>query len=433
MYKKYIRCFFIIILMTVIFKTNCIDDFNITHNEFQYESEDLVIGIIGAKHYDIATDWYNLGTLMDATFDYDKVEGYDKLQGEQIYLQNRNETNNLYFKAYGSQIGIQGYVYGFISKNIYSKYLLEIFRWINCILLSLVIMSICIMIKLKYNKYMAFVWMFVFIFSPWIVNFSPNLYWVEFLWFLPLMLGLYSVTDVMMFRYKRQFIYVCAFLCIFLKAGCGYEYLSTILISMILFPTVDFINYYFVGEYEKSKQNLIDVLIIGLCGMIGFVMALGLHAYYRGGYDVYQGLQNIYKYDVLRRTALGSVDNFSSDNTLTMQSVNATILEVLARYWNYYSNAYNYNIILGLDGRWFKFISISSFLLITCEVYKTRNSESIKLLSMLIISFIASISWFVLAKSHSFIHIHMNYVLWFFGFVQISIYIIVRKIINFIK
>jgi len=33
-----------------------------------------------------------------------------------------------------------------------------------------------------------------------------------------------------------------------------------------------------------------------------------------------------------------------------------------------------------------------------------------------------------LAKSHSYVHIHLNYVLWYFGFVQICLYVIVDKI-----
>ena len=41
------------------------------------------------------------------------------------------------------------------------------------------------------------------------------------------------------------------------------------------------------------------------------------------------------------------------------------------------------------------------------------------------VSFLATISWFVLAKAHSYIHTHMNYVLWYFGFVQVCLYILI--------
>ena len=47
---------------------------------------------------------------------------------------------------------------------------------------------------------------------------------------------------------------------------------------------------------------------------------------------------------------------------------------------------------------------------------------------MFIVFLCTTLSWFVLGKAHSYIHTHMNYVLWYFGFVQISIYIIIKFI-----
>ena len=44
----------------------------------------------------------------------------------------------------------------------------------------------------------------------------------------------------------------------------------------------------------------------------------------------------------------------------------------------------------------------------------------------------STLSWHILAKAHSYVHTHMNYVLWYFGFVQICIYIIVSAIPNII-
>ena len=57
-----------------------------------------------------------------------------------------------------------------------------------------------------------------------------------------------------------------------------------------------------------------------------------------------------------------------------------------------------------------------------------RKKIKIDLIMMYIVSFFTTLSWFVLAKSHSYVHIHLNYVLWYFGFVQICLYVIVDKI-----
>ena len=42
---------------------------------------------------------------------------------------------------------------------------------------------------------------------------------------------------------------------------------------------------------------------------------------------------------------------------------------------------------------------------------------------LLISAFLTSVSWFVLGKAHSYIHTHMNFAMWYFGFVQLLFYI----------
>ena len=45
-------------------------------------------------------------------------------------------------------------------------------------------------------------------------------------------------------------------------------------------------------------------------------------------------------------------------------------------------------------------------------------------------TFLTSVSWFVLAKSHSYVHTHINFVLWYMGYVQVCLYVIVDWIID---
>ena len=46
--------------------------------------------------------------------------------------------------------------------------------------------------------------------------------------------------------------------------------------------------------------------------------------------------------------------------------------------------------------------------------------------SLYLVSVLAPLSWFVLAKAHSYFHPHINPVLWYLGWVQICAYILVR-------
>ena len=128
------------------------------------------------------------------------------------------------------------------------------------------------------------------------------------------------------------------------------------------------------------------------------------------------GLVNIYKQDVLRRLY---GDPLLMQNLTDVKSLSASVGTVLIRYFKFYTS-----IICGLSRSTF-FILIS--LPIAIFIYKAMYKNLVFLdVLMYLFFFISSISWFVIAKAHSFIHIHMNYVLWYFGFVQICIYIIAK-------
>ena len=47
---------------------------------------------------------------------------------------------------------------------------------------------------------------------------------------------------------------------------------------------------------------------------------------------------------------------------------------------------------------------------------------------MFLVFLATTLSWIILGKSHSYIHTHINFVLWYFGFVQICLYEIIQFI-----
>jgi len=46
------------------------------------------------------------------------------------------------------------------------------------------------------------------------------------------------------------------------------------------------------------------------------------------------------------------------------------------------------------------------------------------------VSLVTSLSWLVLAKSHSFVHVNQNIVVWYMGYIQIFVYILAKSIIK---
>ena len=51
--------------------------------------------------------------------------------------------------------------------------------------LALVLALITVLVGRKYNVLLGLCFGFTFLLSPWIVNFSNSVYWVEVTWFLP--------------------------------------------------------------------------------------------------------------------------------------------------------------------------------------------------------------------------------------------------------
>ena len=422
--KKNAICLSLIVLVTIIFRTNFLGILTLDAGgyPFQYDSEDLAIGAIVAEKYNINDSWVGLGRITSKYIEKEYI-------GEDIYLNKLDINNNLNFDEYRSQIGLQGSFYATISKFIDNRYLIEFFRWLNSFLLSVILFTICYIIKIKYNFLMSVIWGLVFLISPYILNFSHNLYWVEFTWFLPVLIGLVASEDSINFKFKKLFIAIGIFISIFIKCLCGYEYLSTIMIIMIMFVLSDILVNIFTTNMTEIKRKLKLFFIISLCGLCGFTAALSVHGYYRGNGDISTGIHDIYQKDILRRTIVGTENNFNSFNSLIMKSIQVPTIKVVTKYFKPYSE--NQNFIIKLAGKAFWPLSVVSLIIMIFRLCyrKINRIENIQILSLFLISLIGTLSWIILAKSHSYIHTHINYVLWFLGYVQMMVYILVSSLL----
>ena len=89
----------------------------------------------------------------------------------------------------------------------------------------------------------------------------------------------------------------------------------------------------------------------------------------------------------------------------------------------------NHNRILEIRLGWSSVYAFRLLLILTgIMVVKKRKSLPWCLLIML--SFISPISWYFFAKGHSFIHGHLNFVLWYLPFVPFSILFFIESILK---
>ncbi len=391
------------IFLAIVFQTNLC---HFVDDKFFYEeetSDSLVLGRIMADASGLDRKGANLG------FGFKDTAGYPDSVHESyvIFLAGSGIESAKGFVPYISQYGIQGIFFSKIHSTFGLSKLSHLQK-INATLLAIVIVWLFFLYRYIYDYRFATIFLVTMVSSPWVVQFARQLYWMSFLWFIPAILAAILYTQQ---RKKVRILLLFGItLSVFIKSLAGYEYLSSItLFACSVFVVAPF----FKQNNEKSSLNLIMLFLVFAACVIGFVGALLVHAGMRGD-SILSGLHNIYEEDVKRRT-YGDPSLF---DPAYKASLVVSPLSVLMTYVTQWKTP----LVLWLPGEIFKFLigfSIAGICYKFIKGHPTRIRDAV----LLIFFFMVPASWFVLAKAHSYIHTTLNYVLWYFGFVQALIYV----------
>ena len=375
-------------------------------NGDQYEIlqvEDTGETYIFTLNSDTPLNYFKYGSLNDVT--YYSAEGEPYTVGS--------------LSPYISQYGLQGKVFRHIARYIDAEDVEECL-WLLCTFsLALVLALITVLVGRKYNVLLGLCFGFTFLLSPWIVNFSNSVYWVEVTWFLPMLVGLLCALWIHR-RAARIAAYVAAFVCILGKSLCGYEYITTIMLGLIAFLLADWILALVRRDKQQSWLLFRTIFMLGLAALAGFAAAIFIHATLRGDGNILAGVKSIIERDVLRRVGGGNLNYFEPK---IWPSLNASVWETLKMYFHFSTD-----VIAGVDGNVFPLLCFLPLVIFLYDYVKKQLD--VETVVLYVVFFVTSISWLVLGKSHSYIHTHMNFVLWYFGFVQVCFYTIARKILQ---
>lgn len=370
---------------------------------FQQDSESLVVGDIVADQFGLEKSGWNLGfvnitdTSLDITLSY-KI------------LKEKPVSSSLIFSPYGSQFGIQGVFFSEIYKFL-SAPDVETLNAINSLLTAIVIALLSVLYLNIYNRLFGLIFFVTMVSSPWIISFARNLYWVPFTWFLPAIFA--ALVYLSKGRAAKIAFLICTLCSIAIKSLAGYEYLTVItLFTCSVFVLAPLFN----NESRGEKEGLKLASLTFLCCIAGFLFALIIHAGMRGD-SVFSGLQNIYQMDVKRRT-YGDPALF---DPVLRASLESSFWDVLNIYWSQWQTS----LSIFIPGKYFGAIFwLSAFGMIYGVL--TRPRLFYKEPILVFVFFATSASWFMFGKAHSYIHTHMNFVLWYFGFVQALFYCFIR-------
>ncbi len=441
-FKKHsnsIYCTFAFFLMLCVFNSNLFGILDPSFKDFQKDDEGLVLGRLTfsrdhglLKHSGLVGVYGEWG---DTNYDQEK-----------IYLNNTVLNANLY-NPYQSQIGGQAMIYGVLDLILpfdnYAK--LNIFHFLTATFSALAFLFFLIWTKKHFGILTSMITLFFIITSFWIIIFSDKLWWNLWSFYLPFLFMLFYLDkkNSNIISSKKLFFY--SFLLVFTKCFLnGYEYIST---TLIMFTTP--ILFYFILYQWKIKETIQLFLKIVFGAISGFLVSICFLIFQISKLttreDNLNGFEYIYN-TLLRR----SYDNPNKYNDLlSNKSMKSSIWEVIQLYLN--GPAYK---LKTNDGREYEisFLMFVLFFIIITVFYIYLNKKKAIFIvpknnfNALIIMFWASItaplSWFILFKSHSYIHTHMNFIVWYmpfalFGYVFIGyffleiifkLYLIVSKI-----
>ncbi|ULL19026.1 hypothetical protein DVH26_34120 [Paenibacillus sp. H1-7] len=393
---------------------------------FQIDSESLVVGkMVKSEKEGIFS---NSGLM--GTFDNIPNGGNDKFLDQ--YKLFSGELAGGEYQRYTSQIGLQGIAFSIINKiSPFEKKedLLKYLKLINSLLFSLILTIFIVWVYIEFNS--AIVSLFVLLtilYSEWLVLFGRNLYWITWAMFLPFIISLvFLYLEDKSGKFKNKLYIILIYLAVFIKCASGYEYLSTILLAMIA-PVI----YYGISRKWGIKKVVLRILMAGTTAVLSFFSTVFLNLYQLSlEFGSFRNAANTIWTNVLKRTH-ASGDNFSAS---LKESLDASIVTVLDKYWS--------GEVINLSN----IVPTSSFVIFTAEkiilifiiatvmvfssnlYFPTIAKLRVKLISLSVtlwFSFLAPVSWFILAKGHSFIHTHMNHILWqipftLYGFVLTGI------------
>ena len=398
---------FLLILMILNFGKGYLVYGKINFEKFQNDSEFLVLTKLCKDEYNINPSAYGLARIRE---DGNVAKFVGNVPQMEKSLSNYDESKgNIIITDYTSQFGLQGHFFSFLYNKLHIS--VAGLKLITCTLLTIVLLLISYLISKKYNSLLGVIFYITFLTSPWISAFARNLYWVEFTWFLPVLLAL-----ILSMNYSKKKIIVPAiFLAIFVKCLCGYEYISSIMMMTVSFFIFDIFD---SRKKDNRKEILKTTIVVSIVCLLGFIVAILCHSVVRGNGNIVEGLNQIYRNDVLRRTFAGSYNN--NFNEKINSSLKSNVLEVVNHYF-----IWSTDIILGVQGEYFNLLFVATIAILIYNAIKKEKNYGRDII-MFIYFLLTTLSWFVLAKAHSYMHMHINYVLWYFGFVQICLYVILK-------
>ncbi|WP_160683809.1 hypothetical protein [Clostridium sp. C2-6-12] len=340
--------------------------------------------------------------------------------GQDVYdaYVNNEKYDREDYRIYNSSLTIHRYVYNFFNQiSPFSKSTnITIFYMINALLLSVVLTIFINWLKNHTNIIIGYIILaMIACFSPSIAMYGINLYWISWSLFLPMVVSIFIVESKYFDTTNKKYFLpmILAFLTCMLKQLFYFEFISTTMIAMM-------IPYIFMCIYRKYKvREIVKVCAYPTIGaFMSFIVVSAIKfKLLIAEYSSVETAKTIF-FDSIFRRLTGESDNV---NPLVAMSAKAPYIEVIKIMGSY--PAYYFKKVFSLSnfGVIGIIILISFYILYLFKKNKIEgNSKLVALTVSSLVSLLAPLSWFILAKPHTYIHrIHCT-ITWFIPFVPLA-------------
>lgn len=329
---------------------------------------------------------------------------------------------------YQQQIGFAGMLFSVVDKlanrqaGLTDPIPKEIMCGINVFLFTVILFVFFYWIYREFGKITVGIVYLTTLFTHWMGFTAKNLYWMTWTMLLPMAAALVLLMwEERRGKRKNGWLFGLAFLTIFLRSACGYEFISCVMVSLEL-PLV----YYGIKGRWGWKLYMKRALLAGLGALSGFAGALFVNIALMAGLHGWKEAVEYLVFVSAKRTGYAALEGFDAD---VLASFEVPLLEVFRRYLQE-NNGYAIFVRWNLD------VLIPVFLLVAagtvlvwrirCRSLKRpedtsrRDLRMLGLNAMMAVSLLGPVSWLVLAKGHAVHHQHIDYIIFSLPFTMLG-------------
>lgn len=326
------------------------------------------------------------------------------------------------FKTYNSVIDFQGVIASAFSQfvNISPKNMLLVFQFVTALLTAITLSFLALWIYGELGFFATLFAIGFMVLSEWITLFGGSVYWSLWAIYLPLVMIAYFLKKEQNSNISHQRLMLVVYVAMLMKCLFnGFEYITTVLV-MVFIP----LAYYALKNQWQLKKIVNSCLNVFVAELLSIFTALSILLLQNT--FVLGGVGKAYDYIIysLEKRSIGNPASFTNDPGL-VESLQASIPIVIKQYILGRAVKLNLEFVsiyfpkFGLKELEISYLTIFIFFLGVTVLFiflqKGNSQDGVNIRAFIIstwLSALAPISWFVIFKAHSYLHLHLNFIIW---------------------